>query len=60
LRASPNFLFKDGEYGFDLVSLMILFFIECLSDSSSIISGGLFAFPVSDRDEGTGVEGIPD
>jgi hypothetical protein len=52
--------FQNGEYGFDFVSLMVFFIIECLSDSSSIMSGDPFTFSISDRDKGTGVEGTPD
>ena len=57
LEGFPELSFQDGEYGFDLVSLMIFFLIERLSDSSSIVSGNPFPFSVSYGDEGAGVEG---
>ena len=49
----PELSFHDGEHGFDIVSLMIFFLIERLSDSSSIISGDSLTFSVSDRYKGT-------
>jgi hypothetical protein len=39
---------------------MILFLIECLSESSSIVSGDPFPFTVSDRDKGIGIERVMD
>jgi hypothetical protein len=56
----PKLSFQDGEYGFNLVSLMIFFLIKRLIDPSSIVSGYLFSFSVSDRDEKTGAQGILD
>jgi len=51
LESFPKLTFQDGEYRFNLISLMILFLIECISESSSIISGDPFTFSFSDRDQ---------
>jgi len=60
LESFPKLSFQDGEYRFNLISLMILFLIECISESSSIIFGHPFTFSVFDRDQKTGVESISD
>ena len=39
---------------------MVFFIIECLGESPTIITGDTFAFSVSNRDERTRVERIPD
>jgi len=52
--------FQDGENSFNLISLMILFFIERLGESSSIVSEDPFTFSVPDRDNRTGVECVLD
>jgi hypothetical protein len=52
--------FQDGEYSFNLVSLMILIQIKRLSNQSSVIPRDSFPSSVSDWDKRTGVERIPD
>ena len=56
----PEFSFKDGEYGFDFVSLMVLGLVEGFSEFSSIDAGDSFSFSGSDRDKRISVQVITD
>ena len=44
--------FKDGKYGFDLVSLMVAGLVERPCEFSSIDTGDPFSFSGSDGDKG--------
>jgi hypothetical protein len=47
-----EFSFKDGKYGFDLVSLMVAGLVERACEFSSIDTGDSFSFSGSDGDKG--------
>lgn len=53
LKRFTKLSFQNGEYSLDLVSLMILFLIERVSNSSSIMFGYSFSFPFSDTNKRT-------
>jgi hypothetical protein len=52
--------FENGEYGFDLVSLMILGLVKRSGEFSSISTEDPFSFSGSDRDERISVQIITD
>ena len=56
----PELSFKDGEYGFDLVSLMIPGLIERPGEFSPISTEDPFSFSGSDRNKRICVQIIPD
>src|SRR5208337_3576122 len=59
-QSFPELSFEDGEYGFDLVSLMVPDLVEGCSEFSSIDTKYPFSFSRPDRDKRVRVQVITD
>jgi hypothetical protein len=59
-QSFPELSFEDGEYSFDLVSLMVPDFVERPGKFSSINTIDAFSFSSSDRDNRVSIQVISD